>query len=164
MGPSIASICKQWYIFVATRALVRTEAIITQLVFEHSLRMRLKADTAESTAQDTAHTVPAPTQMPESEETSQDGSADDTLHSSHGMTETAGEASDNQSVNSSSSGEGKQKAPRSGSSLPQTNRKAAESNLIGKVNNLVTTDLANIVDARDFLQISELAIILYVVG
>jgi len=38
------SICFQWYIFMGTRALARTESLLIQLVFEHSLRIRFKAE------------------------------------------------------------------------------------------------------------------------
>lgn len=87
------------------RALVRVEAILTQLVFEHSLRIRLKAETSGSGA------------------SSKD--------------EIASAASD----------------------LSQTTPKEAESdNLIGKINNLVTIDIENITEARDFILICPLFI------
>lgn len=175
MGPIVASISRQWYIFVSTRALVRTEAIITQLVFEHSLRIRLKADAAESTAHDTANTSTAetlhtPFTPMNYEQTSQDGSADGTSHSSGEgskgtMAETSREGSDNLSVSSSSSRRGKQKMLQSGLPPPKSGKATAESNnLIGKINNLVTTDLGNIAEARDFLQIREPVIHSYLVS
>ncbi|KAH7904045.1 hypothetical protein BJ138DRAFT_980496, partial [Hygrophoropsis aurantiaca] len=43
-GPMANSISFQWYIFLATRTLVRTEGTIIQLVFSHSLRIRMKAE------------------------------------------------------------------------------------------------------------------------
>ncbi|EMD41558.1 hypothetical protein CERSUDRAFT_128415 [Gelatoporia subvermispora B] len=39
-GPVLGSLAIQWYIFTSTRMTVRTEAIITQLVFTHALRIR----------------------------------------------------------------------------------------------------------------------------
>ncbi|KIJ38955.1 hypothetical protein M422DRAFT_258371 [Sphaerobolus stellatus SS14] len=38
------SVCYQWYMFVCTRVLVRATAVLTQLIFEHSLRIRMKAE------------------------------------------------------------------------------------------------------------------------
>ena len=38
------NVCNQWYMFVVSRTVVRTEGLLTQLVFEHSLRIRLKAE------------------------------------------------------------------------------------------------------------------------
>ncbi|KAF9449128.1 multidrug resistance-associated ABC transporter [Macrolepiota fuliginosa MF-IS2] len=86
IGPMTISLARQWYIFVATRMLVQTEGLLTQLIFEHSLRLRMKAEASDRPDQ-----------------------------------------------------------PTNGS----TTRKA--DNLVGKINNLVTTDTTNIVDARDFL-------------
>ncbi|KAF8513334.1 P-loop containing nucleoside triphosphate hydrolase protein [Hysterangium stoloniferum] len=42
IGPNISSIAYQCYLFFVTRILVHTEAIITQLVFNHALRIRMK--------------------------------------------------------------------------------------------------------------------------
>jgi hypothetical protein len=42
LGPTIGSLAMQFYIFTSTRALVRTEALLTQLLFDHSLRIRMK--------------------------------------------------------------------------------------------------------------------------
>ncbi|KAF8803435.1 multidrug resistance-associated ABC transporter [Phlegmacium glaucopus] len=44
IGPIILSISSQWYIFMSTRAQACTESLLTQLVFEHSLRIRFKAE------------------------------------------------------------------------------------------------------------------------
>ncbi|KAH9932480.1 uncharacterized protein B0H18DRAFT_1115738 [Fomitopsis serialis] len=48
VGPMVGSIALQVYIFTMTRMLVRTMSIITQLLFEHSLRIRMKAEVADS--------------------------------------------------------------------------------------------------------------------
>ncbi|PPQ75643.1 hypothetical protein CVT26_001623, partial [Gymnopilus dilepis] len=83
-GPMLQSLSFQWYIYNATAVLVRTEGLITQLVFEHSLRIRLKAQPA-------------------------------------GDSDVEGKA-----------------------------RKASD-NLTGRIHNLVTTDLGNLVRGKDFL-------------
>ncbi|KAJ7657296.1 hypothetical protein DFH06DRAFT_1269382 [Mycena polygramma] len=44
-GPLVGNIVFQFYCFINTRSLVRSEAILTQLVFVHSLRIRMKAET-----------------------------------------------------------------------------------------------------------------------
>ncbi|KIJ45728.1 hypothetical protein M422DRAFT_29807 [Sphaerobolus stellatus SS14] len=46
VAPNIAALAYQYYIYIATWTLVRTEAILTQLVFDHSLRIRMKEDVA----------------------------------------------------------------------------------------------------------------------
>ena len=69
-------------------------------------------------------------------------------------------SSDSQSTsNGSSSVKGKDKEDSStlkSDTKPATYDKKEAQNLIGKINNLVTTDLGNIVDGRDFLMISTL--------
>ncbi|KAF8803419.1 multidrug resistance-associated ABC transporter [Phlegmacium glaucopus] len=103
LGPMSYSICFHWYNFIAQKALVRMEALIRQLVFEHGFRMRV-VKAAEEAKNDKPPVV----------------------HSKQGGT------------------------------TGNLNLKDGE-NLIGKMNNLVTTDLNNIVDARDFLLLVLLA-------
>ncbi|KAJ6611201.1 hypothetical protein B0H10DRAFT_2165893 [Mycena sp. CBHHK59/15] len=83
LGPTIRSITNHWYVFMVTRTLVRVEAIITQLVFNHALRIRFKSETSE--------------------------------------------------------------APHTGA------KPRADQNLVGKLNNLITSDLQNITEAKDFM-------------
>ncbi|KAF8199798.1 P-loop containing nucleoside triphosphate hydrolase protein [Mycena galopus ATCC 62051] len=45
LGPMIASLSFQWYIFISVHIMTQTTAIITQLVFEHALRIRVKSET-----------------------------------------------------------------------------------------------------------------------
>lgn len=92
-GPMIISFGRQYYIFVATRMLVHTEGLLTQLIFEHSLRLRMKAETSDKP----------------------DGSAN------------------------------------TSATLRHDNRRPKADNLVGKINNLVTTDMVNVIEARDFL-------------
>ncbi|KAJ6489479.1 hypothetical protein C8R47DRAFT_1177182 [Mycena vitilis] len=47
VGPSVWSLSFQWYIFISTRIMTHTTAIITQLVFEHALRIRVKSETGD---------------------------------------------------------------------------------------------------------------------
>ncbi|KIK53742.1 hypothetical protein GYMLUDRAFT_178425, partial [Collybiopsis luxurians FD-317 M1] len=90
LSPLLESLVVEWYLRVSVRTLVRMEALLTQLVFEHALRIRVKAES------------------------------------------------------SSNSEKGKQ-----------------SSNLIGRINNLVTTDLAVINDARNCIAlISEIPFLL----
>lgn len=42
LGPLFSSLAIQYYIFIMTRFLVRGEAILTQLLFDHALRLRMK--------------------------------------------------------------------------------------------------------------------------
>ncbi|KAJ7776222.1 P-loop containing nucleoside triphosphate hydrolase protein [Mycena metata] len=49
LGPFIYSLAFQWDMFVASHIMCQTNAIVTQLVFEHALRIRVKAETADKT-------------------------------------------------------------------------------------------------------------------
>ncbi|KAJ7457047.1 P-loop containing nucleoside triphosphate hydrolase protein [Mycena latifolia] len=46
VGPTIGTLGDQWYMFIVSRAGVRLEAILTELVFEHALRIRIKSEPA----------------------------------------------------------------------------------------------------------------------
>ncbi|KAF9270593.1 P-loop containing nucleoside triphosphate hydrolase protein [Marasmius fiardii PR-910] len=99
LDPMLGSLLLQWYGFLSTRLLVRAQAILAQLVLEHSLRIRVKS---EAPMLDTA-TVSAPSTPTPSE---------------------------------------------TGRSTKPTYESL---NLIGKINNLVSTDLDNFGETRDFL-------------
>ncbi|KAH7913221.1 hypothetical protein BJ138DRAFT_1059515 [Hygrophoropsis aurantiaca] len=145
LGPMASSLSFQWYIFIATRTLVRTEGIVTQLVFNHSLRIRLKAESPDDNKQvSDATTTPTPDtvsvaglESPD-DEVSTNESTEDTIRPS-----SASEAS--------SSAKGKQKAAQTKNMDDTRAPKSSASNLIGKINNLVTSDLNNITEGRDFL-------------
>ncbi|KAI5886386.1 P-loop containing nucleoside triphosphate hydrolase protein [Schizophyllum commune H4-8] len=86
VGPLISSIALQWYIHLVIRTAIRAEAIITQLIYEHALRLRTNAG---STKQSASEVVAQPN----------------------------------------------------------------SDNFLGRLNTLVTTDLQNVVNGRDFILI-----------
>lgn len=125
------------------RTLVRTEGIITQLVFEHALRSRVKADQpAGAVIGEGQASVQGAIQV--SEDAGSTTSGDATLHSNDSGSDTSG---------------GTQERP---SSVTSKNRKDIQSPApaaaaptqssmdVGKINNLVTTDLRNITKSSDF--------------
>ncbi|KAJ7814135.1 P-loop containing nucleoside triphosphate hydrolase protein [Mycena olivaceomarginata] len=148
VGPMVGSISFQWYIFMATRTLVRCEAIVTQLVFEHALRIRVKAETAEKKSSSSGTSTPADSEAP-SPIDQEDSSGDETLNStdadalSRDETLQASSSSIKSTTSSKAKGKGKEE--------PADEDSSDGSNLVGKITNLVTTDLGNIVDSRDFL-------------
>ena len=159
-GPTIRNICYQWYIFIATRTLVRTEGLLTQLIFEHSLRIRLKAEASNEKFEDDNLTVIG---TQDSESVTEGTSVD--FNSLTGETASqSSQASTPISRNSSSDSQSTSNDPvksKDSSTLKSDTKSAAKDekeaqNLIGKINNLVTTDLGNIVEGRDFLMISML--------
>ncbi|KAF8213507.1 P-loop containing nucleoside triphosphate hydrolase protein [Mycena galopus ATCC 62051] len=170
LGPMVSSTSFQWYIFLATRTLVRCEAILTQLVFEHALRIRVKAETAENKSSTSGTSTPREGEIP-SPTARENSSGDETLNLadteavSRDETVQASSSSINSTTSSKAKGEAKEEPTESGDA----------SNLVGKMTNLVsapfasyrliprqyalfllissqvTTDLGNITDGRDFL-------------
>ncbi|KAF8528037.1 P-loop containing nucleoside triphosphate hydrolase protein, partial [Hysterangium stoloniferum] len=153
VGPNIGVIALQNYIFVATRMMVRTEGIITQLVFDHALKIRLKEEISPKAGQpstaintpETRSTVDGDITELESETENSSDSGEETLHGTSNVSRTS----------STPTLKGKQKANETNSSPPATPgpppTQEKTNNLVGKINNFVTTDLGNVVDGRDFL-------------
>ncbi|KAI9449923.1 hypothetical protein BJY52DRAFT_1192187 [Lactarius psammicola] len=149
LGPALGTIAFQWYIFIATGNIVRVTAIVTQLVFEHALRIRVKAETSSSPAA-------TPTATPEVRSgatTPDSGSAVEINIVSEDMGGSSEETRSEQSTTTTSSikGRRKEEAPGSDSGNDDGDEPGSSSNLVGKMNNLVSTDLENIVGGRDFL-------------
>ncbi|KAH7910707.1 hypothetical protein BJ138DRAFT_73634 [Hygrophoropsis aurantiaca] len=147
LGPTIGSLALQWYIFVTTRILVRTEGVLTQLVFDHALRIRIKAGISEdedSWGESSIPPYPNSASTGEYSKLAADDSPydsdDETLRPSsgsiaskdikHEITDTKFFQEDDDSTD---------------------NAKPNADNLVGKINNLVTTDLNNITEGRDVL-------------
>lgn len=130
---------------------MRVQAIITELVFEHALRVRMKAETSDTASSSSISTAAA---TPDN--ASQVGT--DGLQGDEDSSERSGSAAYSQAASSSTAGgpsttnstKGKGKA----SSKPEIAKGAASVNsndtekggnkhLIGRINNLVSSDLAN---------------------
>lgn len=129
-----------------THVLVRIEAIITSLVFDHALRVRLKAETSDDpeSAEEAAPRRPASdAKGTTTVEQSSHGEHDDTdtLHSqgATAASSTAADTTDAAEVSNVGSKDSKQNAPKK------------KDNFMGKVQNLVTSDLDNITGGRNFL-------------
>ncbi|KAJ6462020.1 hypothetical protein C8R47DRAFT_1225647 [Mycena vitilis] len=133
VGPMLGSISFQWYIFLATRTLIR-----------------VKAETAEKTPSSGTSTPadsgpPSPIGQEES-----NGSGDETLHSTDAHTVSGDETiqASSSSIKSTTSSKNKGK----GKEVKEEPAESSDaSNLVGKITNLVTTDLANLTEGRDFL-------------
>lgn len=125
---------------------MRASAIVTQLVFEHALRIRVKAENSSST-----RTTPAVTPETRSEVTTPDNVsiAEDNI-----VSEAAGGSGEENGLSTTSSSiKGKQREDSPAAPVGESDGEdmAKSSNLVGKMNNLVSTDLENLVDGRDFL-------------
>ncbi|KAH9166803.1 hypothetical protein EDB89DRAFT_2075434 [Lactarius sanguifluus] len=152
LGPALGSIAFQCYLFIASSTLVRVTAIVTQLVFEHALRIRIKAETLSSPEATRTATPEVGSQAT----TPDSGSAVEIITVSEEAGGSAEETRSEQSTIAASSINGKRKEEASGpdSGSEDGEEPGDSSNLVGKMNNLVSTDLENIIDGRDLLLLS----------
>ena len=164
-GPLLESLATHWNLFTETKVRVRAQALLTQLVFEHSLRIRLKAETFDD-ANPGQRTVKdlndeqnetasmATDNMSLGSETTE-GS---TVHAKPSQSSTLVVSRD-ESLQGTPKGslKGKSKDIRTTETLrsPPKEQPAGTQNLIGKSNNLVTSDLDNIVEGVNFLGLGE---------
>ena len=139
-----------------TRVSVRIQAIITELVFEHALRIRMKAETgdvadASKSGENTA--VATPDTASQLGEDSEEGSSasDQAEGGAPTHSATSSSSTDVASVSASSAtAKGKGKAPpedvpkkTAEQEKPGENKKKGK-NLVGRINNLVSSDLSSL--------------------
>ena len=130
---------------------MRISALVTQLVFEHALRIRMKAETSSST-----RTTPVATPDTRSEAATPDNASvvgDDIV--AEPVVEN-GEENGQSIASSSIKGKQKEDAPPTPVGEDGGEDPGKSGNLVGKMNNLVSTDLDNLVDGRDFLLLGSL--------
>ncbi|KAF8528012.1 hypothetical protein BU17DRAFT_81241 [Hysterangium stoloniferum] len=148
IGPNVGSIAISFYLFTATRVLVHAEAIITQVVFNHALRIRMKEETTASSKPSTAANTPDSRSIAENDSDAETESRGETLQGESSPSPTSKDVAKKKPSNVSSAS-----IPTAVSS--STSEKPASdslsSNLVGKINNLITTDLGNVTDGRDFI-------------
>ncbi|TFY68446.1 hypothetical protein EVJ58_g1015 [Rhodofomes roseus] len=137
-GPIVDYIFGSVYMFLSTRLLTRVEAIITQLVFEHALRMRMKADTSDESAKSEGDTTVAGTP--------------DTAYVA-GSSATTAQENGNDNDSDSSAGKGKQKSTTTAQTAKPKDDEKKGKNVVGKINNLISSDLASLGNGRNFVMI-----------
>ncbi|KAJ7657332.1 ABC transporter transmembrane region-domain-containing protein [Mycena polygramma] len=140
LAPVVGLIGDQLSAFINTRSLVRADAIITQLVFAHSLRIRVKAET---TANDASAVETSPSDTPPAS----------TASTTRAPTPQNPESSRSNNVSPALRGGVKSASAEPAPQPVKAESKKPEGTLVGKINNLVTVDLANIVDGWDSLQL-----------
>jgi len=142
--------------FTSSVVRVRLEVVITQLVFEHSLRIRLKAEASgDGTVSMPGQPVPMAASV-----TSPDETDDGTVGSKHsarnenGCAPTVVGSSRTASVSTQATTKGKRKATPENVQAQSEKSGGDTENLMGKINSFVTSDLRNILDGSDFLSFS----------
>ena len=130
---------------------MRIQAIVTELVFEHALRVRMKAETndaaVDASKSDENTAVPTPDAASQAGADGAGEGAEGSQATADAPTDSA--ASGSETATASSAAKGKGKAPaEDAAKKPAEPKKPAEDkkgkNLVGKINNLVTSDLSNL--------------------
>ncbi|KAI0775462.1 ABC transporter type 1, transmembrane domain-containing protein [Irpex lacteus] len=156
-SPIVYSLLWQLYIYLSTASLVRTEAIITSLVFEHALRIRLKAETGDKKEGTESAPPSAPASDTERSNTPEEGSSEgddeETVHSRSATAASSTTTATSTTATTAVAPEAGKVADTAKTVVVEAEKeiKKKTSNFMGKINNLVTSDLENITTGRDFL-------------
>ncbi|KZS96535.1 P-loop containing nucleoside triphosphate hydrolase protein [Sistotremastrum niveocremeum HHB9708] len=164
-GPIIGSICFQIYLYVQTQTLVRLQAILTQIILIHSMRVRLATtivvdpkDAAAAKASASSAPTPAPASavvsetntpametvsLPDQETESVDN--DTTIRGSESTTTLLPSSS-----SAKSTGDGTKKDGTEGK--PEKKEAEKSEDYIGKINNFLTTDSHQLLIGQDWMQ------------
>ncbi|KAF8507385.1 ATP-binding cassette transporter [Hysterangium stoloniferum] len=146
IGPIIVSLANSFYTFTACRVLVHAEAIITQVIFDHALRIRMKEATTASRPS-TAPNTPDSRSIAENDTDAESESENETLQDGSSpprLSKGAGRRASN-----TSNATIHPAVPSLNSDRPASNSRSR--NLVGMINNLITTDLGNVTDGREFV-------------
>ncbi|KAK1228101.1 hypothetical protein PQX77_008872 [Marasmius sp. AFHP31] len=168
IGPTISSLAFEWYIFIGTRIMVHIESILTQVIFEHALRIRLKSET-DSESADSPPSSPTTSQAPSREPTLVPSDDDRDTHSdeastvvtttepssSHVQEETLVEtpSPDGTKTRALDSQSKDHKSDNVVGMPPSPKPKAESGNMVGRITNLVSTDLQTIIDSKDYIRL-----------
>ncbi|TCD71270.1 hypothetical protein EIP91_011749 [Steccherinum ochraceum] len=137
LGPSLGSIAFDWYYYRAGMMVTQNQAVMTQLIFDHALRMRVKSDVAKTGSAGAAATPAATT--PDNQSVAESSAAADTASVATSATKVP------------APGKGKDASKDSPAKADEQFERSTNSNLVGKMNNLVTTDLATLEAGQSLL-------------
>lgn len=130
VGPTLSSLSIQYYIFLMTRALVRTESLLTQLLFDHALRLRMRDSTEDE------------------EEKKDDETAAGPLINVEDVDGNANESSNGESTEVASSDGGKGKEVDKKAAADKEAAQAKGQGLAGRINVLMAADVESVVEGQ----------------
>ncbi|EIW66578.1 hypothetical protein TREMEDRAFT_65446 [Tremella mesenterica DSM 1558] len=149
VGPAFNSVFIQMYIWLTTRSLVRAESLLTQLLFDHALRLRMK-DTTEEKTEEIQSSPPIITiegvvqDVPGTPGSSQNG---------NGPNSTAEESIDATEIGSASDSNKGKKAETAAANAKEAAdveaQKSKGQGLAGKINVLMAADVDSVLNGRD---------------
>jgi ABC-type multidrug transport system fused ATPase/permease subunit len=147
LGPAIGTIAFQFYIFTSTRAITRAEALFTQLIFDHALRIKMR-DEVDPELIEAGPVSGAMTPAIVIEDTSDAVNGHTTVeevNSDNGTTLNGLAQANGKGDNASTYSKGKGKGDVAG------DKKKESKDIVGKINNLMGSDIDAIVEGRDVL-------------
>ncbi|KZT60636.1 hypothetical protein CALCODRAFT_492173 [Calocera cornea HHB12733] len=159
LAPTLNTLAFNLYIFTSTRMTVQAESILTQVIFEHALRVRLTDDTAISASPSPTPGTSTP-RVAEGDASAHAQSASGTETATLVEGESNGEGSPTPAPSTSapaaaaapaSTNGDKGKAKRAAALAGSTGAPSKATHLSGKINNMFGTDIGNMIDGRDFL-------------
>lgn len=130
-------------------------------MFDHALRIRVKAETSsgpENTVVESAASS-SPDDNTKGLDSSENRSGDeedtDTMHSQHTITASTATAATSSTTTAVAPVAAPKASDSPGDKAKESEKVDKRKNILGKINNLVTSDLDNITGARDFLSLCE---------
>ncbi|EIN07973.1 P-loop containing nucleoside triphosphate hydrolase protein [Punctularia strigosozonata HHB-11173 SS5] len=153
-GPALKAWLNERYNWITTVIMVRLSAIVTQVVFTHSLRIRMKADTAKKSSDNSTSSSAADgTSEVESIASSP---TDGTATPTETTTAVDSESQDSPTSTTASisgateSGDGPPKSKTKSELEKEDEAARTAKQMVGKITNLVTSDVSSIWRASDF--------------
>jgi hypothetical protein len=149
-APLLRNTCEQLYTYNATRTGAQIEALITAVIYEHSLRVRVLNQAAENTP---PTPLPTPPETPKGDtelESTQASGSSEPLAGEESALHARGDTSVSTSSTVVGSSNGKD-IDGKGKAEEDNLRRDKSQDVIGKLNNLVTSDLDSINGGKDWL-------------
>jgi ABC-type multidrug transport system fused ATPase/permease subunit len=147
LGPTVASMAWQYYIFTTTRSLVHVESLFTQLLFGHALRIKMQ-DPVDTTAAKGGDMKGANTPAIVEDEQPTGVVSTHTPVVNNGPVQADDAES---STTASQKREGSVDSGKKAEDAKGEDETEQASGLVGRLTTLASTDLENIVEGRDIL-------------
>ncbi|KAK4689027.1 hypothetical protein P7C73_g1078, partial [Tremellales sp. Uapishka_1] len=147
VGPTISSITMAYYQSLSTSNLVRLECVCSQLLFNHFLRVKMQ-DGSDATTGVDLETAPVPTILVEDGDAQNKGAPIVEDGNQVQVIAAAEESDISAKEDKKSSGTATPKE-----SAPQAAAAPKEASIAGRLNTLMTSDVDNVLEAREFLKV-----------
>ncbi|KZS96501.1 P-loop containing nucleoside triphosphate hydrolase protein [Sistotremastrum niveocremeum HHB9708] len=154
-GPIINSLCHQGYTYISLKTVIRFEAIVTQLVFVHSLRVRLGTTVKQDDIPMSSMALPVPgLQEPVIDATGAHSTDADVLDQTEDEASLSASvaALDSPVADSATIADNSSENGKKATKADEDMKKEKGPDQIGKINNMVSTDLKIIHMGSDWMK------------